>query len=126
MVEMLEDKQMTDTDLSSASKKNADEGSIGAALLAAGIGCMTLGIVTTLSEAVKAVADRLNLYNPVGPLSGKSLAAIVVWLVAWACLARNIRGKQINIGRWLTITGVCVAIGLLMSFPPFFDMLGDK
>ena len=104
----------------------SDANSVTAALVAAGIGCLAMGIVTTLSEALKPVADRLNLYKPVGPLSGKSLVAIVVWLVAWAALSRSVQGKQIPIGKWLTCSLICVGIGFVMTFPLFFDLFGDK
>jgi len=99
---------------------------VAAALAAAGVGCLAMGVITTLSEALKPVADMLNLYKPVGPLSGKSLFAIVVWLVVWAALSRSVQGKQINIGRWLTVALVCVGLGLITTFPPFFDLFAAK
>lgn len=116
-----------ETETAATSRNNEKEAkSAVAALLAAGIGCLAMGIVTTLSEALKPVADMLNLYKPTGPLSGKSLAAIVVWLFAWAAASRLAQKKQINVGRWLTFAFISVGIGLVMTFPPFFDLFGDK
>jgi hypothetical protein len=99
---------------------------IASALLAAGIGCLVMGIVTTLSEALKPVADLLNLYKPTGPLSGKSLVAIIVWLAAWALLSRVSKGKQINTSKWIGCAMICVALGFITTFPLFFDMFGEK
>ena len=53
-----------------------------AAILGAGIGCAMLGILAFAAEASRPVADMLNFYNPVGPLSGKTTIAIIVWLAA--------------------------------------------
>ena len=38
-----------------------------AAILAAGIGCAALGILTFAAEAAKPFANLLNFYDPVGP-----------------------------------------------------------
>ncbi len=103
-----------------------DANRVAATLVAAGVGCLAMGIVTTLSEALKPVADMLNLYKPVGPLSGKSLVAIILWLLAWATLNRAAQGKQINVNRWLLCSLVCVGIGFVATFPLFFDLFGDK
>lgn len=118
----------TDNELLTATSQDSghDANNVAATLVAAGVGCLAMGIVTTLSEALKPVADVLNLYKPVGPLSGKSLVAIVVWLVAWAALNRSAQGKQINVGKWLTCSLVCVGIGVVATFPLFFDLFGDK
>jgi hypothetical protein len=116
-----------DNELTATGQDNGnDTNSVAATLLAAGVGCLAMGVVTTLSEASKPVADLLNLYNPVGPLSGKSLVAIVVWLLAWATLHRLAQGRRINVNRWLLGSLVCVGIGLVATFPLFFDLFGDK
>jgi hypothetical protein len=104
----------------------SDANGVAATLLAAGIGCLAMGVVTTLSEAKKPVADLLNFYKPVGPLSGKSLTAVVIWLVVWAALSRAVRGRQIHVGRWLTLALVCVGLGLVATFPPFFDLFSGN
>jgi len=102
------------------------ENSIAAALTAAGIGCLAMGILTTLSEASTSFSAHLNLYKPVGPLSGKSLFAVAIWLAAWSLLSRLTKGKTLNINRWMVGSIVCVVLGLITTFPPFFDLLGDK
>ncbi len=48
------------------------EGPIAAAILAGGIGCLTLGIFTTLAEASTSIKDWLQWNDRVGPLSGKT------------------------------------------------------
>ncbi len=97
-------------------------GPAAAAILAAGIGSLTLGIVTTLAEANAAISSALNLYPPVGPLSGKTLVAVVVWLASWVILHLMWRDKQVDFGRVFTTTLVLIALGFLGTFPIFFDL----
>ena len=125
---MSSDIQDPPTDLTRDKDKSSDKESNGAAaaILAAGIGCLGMGVITTLSEAVKPVADRLNLYNPVGPLSGKSLFASLVWLVTWTLLSRRAKAGAINQKRWLVSAFVCAGLAIVFTFPPFFDLFGDK
>ena len=62
------------------------EGPISAAIIAAGIGAFALGLFTTLAEASATLKDWLQWNDRVGPLSGKTLLAVAVWLAAWAIL----------------------------------------
>lgn len=103
---------------------SAQINSAAAALAAAGVGCLAMGVVTTLSEAMKPIANLLNLYKPVGPLSGKSLTAVVVWLLAWAAMGTLAKSKQISASRWIAAAFVCTAIGVVMTCPLFFDLFG--
>ena len=60
-----------------------------AALVAAGVGCAALGVLTTLAELSTGLKSVLNFYDSVGPLSGKTTVAVLVWLIAWYVLARR-------------------------------------
>jgi len=94
-----------------------------AALLAAGIGCFVMGLITSLSEAIKAFGDALNWYNPVGALTGKTLIAILAWGVAWAILAGMWKNRPMDMGKKLKTTYILIGLGLLGTFPEFFDLL---
>src|SRR5690348_12589756 len=74
-------------------------GPAAAAILAAGIGCFALGLLVIVSEAFPAFKSALNLYGPVGPLSGKTIAQVAIYVVAWAGLASAWRGKSVDFGR---------------------------
>lgn len=97
------------------------EGPIAAAILAAGIGSLTLGLLTTLAEANERVKEFLNFYDPVGPLSGKTVGAVAVWLAAWIVLHVVYRGKAVESRRELIISLVLIGLGLLGTFPLFFQ-----
>lgn len=98
------------------------EGPIAAAILAGGIGCFALGAFTTLAEASTTVKDWLDVRSEVGPLSGKTVGAVVVWLVAWAVLHVVYREKPFETRRALTIALVLVALGVVGTFPTFFQL----
>jgi hypothetical protein len=99
-----------------------NNGSIVAAMLAGGIGCFVLGLMICLAQASKAIANILNFYDPVGPLSGKTIVAVVAWLVAWAVLASKWKDQSADFGKIYNVTLILVILGLLGSFPPFFDL----
>ena len=89
-----------------------------AAILAAGIGCAALGIVTFAGQASKPIANLLNLYNPVGPLSGKTTVAVIVWLIAWFVLSRLWKDKTVAMQTVNVAAIVLLGIGFLFTFPP--------
>lgn len=96
-------------------------GPVAAAFLAGGIGVFVLGLLTTGAAAFEGVANALRWSTPVGPLSGKSGGAVIVWLVAWVILGSIFRRREVafrSIYRW---TLILVAVGLLLTFPPFFE-----
>lgn len=97
------------------------EGPVAAAILAAGIGALTLGILTTLAEASQPIKDFLNFYDPVGPLSGKTTGAIIIWLVAWVVLHLIYRNKPLESRLALTVSLVLIGLGVLGTFPVFFQ-----
>jgi len=95
-----------------------------AAVLAAGIGSFALGVLTTLNEASAKISGMLNLYGPVGPLSGKTGVAVLVWLVAWAVLAGAWKDRQMDFGKVWRASLALVILGLLGTFPLVFDLFG--
>jgi hypothetical protein len=103
-------------------QSETNNGSIVAAMLAAGIGCFVLGLMICLAEGSKAIGNILNFYGPVGPLSGKTLVAIVLWLVSWGILANKWKDQSADFGKIYNVTLILVFLGLLGSFPLFFDL----
>jgi hypothetical protein len=97
------------------------EGPVAAAILAAGIGALALGVLTTLAEASAPIKEFLNLYDPVGPLSGKTTGAVIIWLVAWLVLHLIYRTKPVESRLALTVSLVLIALGVIGTFPVFFQ-----
>lgn len=97
-----------------------------AAILAAGIGCAAVGVMAILRDAFAPVANLLNFYNPSGPLSGVTTVAVVIWLVAWAFLHNRWHARNVDTGKVIAAAFALLAVGLLLTFPPFMDLLQGK
>jgi hypothetical protein len=98
------------------------EGPIAAAVLAGGVGALALGAVTTLVEASASVKSALTLSTAVGPLSGKVVTAMAIWLVSWVVLHLIYRNRPYETRRALTIATILVALGVVGTFPTFFQL----
>ena len=64
-----------------------------AAVLAAGIGAFTLGLLVIADEAGLSLAP--TIYGPSGGLSGRSTLAVIAWLVAWGILHWRWRNRNV-------------------------------
>jgi hypothetical protein len=101
-------------------------GGAAAAVLGAAIGVCTLGVLALAGDAVPAVAHALNIWSPTGPLSGVTGLAIIVWLAAWFTLARSWASRNLDFRRINIIALLLTAAGVLLTFPPFMDLLQGK
>lgn len=101
-------------------------GAAAAALLAAGLGCFVLGVVAVAGDGSHALARLLTFYRPTGPLSGVTTVAIVCWLAAWGVWHRMWKGRTVALGRISAVAWVLLGLGLLLTFPPFGDLLLGK
>jgi hypothetical protein len=102
------------------------DGPLAAVLLAAGVGSFALGLVTTLAEASEPFRMRLVINAGVGPLSGKTIWATVIFLLAWAVLHWSWRERD-GLLRVATIAFVILtALGVLGTFPIFFQAFAPE
>lgn len=98
-------------------------GPFAAMLVAAGVGALVLGILTTLSEASDGFASALQWSDSVGPLMGKTIIATVVFFIVAVVLWAAWRDKDPVPRGILTLSVVLFALGLLLTFPVFFQLL---
>ena len=98
-------------------------GPAAAAILAAGIGALALGVFAFTGDQWPAVNRFFTFYLPTGPLSGVTTSAIAVWLVVWFGFARRWRAKTVAVGKVNLAAFAALAIGILLTFPPFADLL---
>lgn len=101
-------------------------GPVAAVFIAAGIGSLVLGTLTTLAEASEDLKSWLELSESVGSLSGKTIIATATFLVAWAILAALFRGKSMNVRTVFIWTALLVAIALVLTFPTFFELFAPE
>jgi hypothetical protein len=97
-------------------------------MLSAGIGCFVLGLFTTLDEASPAVDAFLAPWGPggVGPLGGKVGLAMIAYVVSLAVLLAVWWKKDLDIKRWFWISVGLGCLGVLLTFPLFFQMFAPK
>ena len=93
-----------------------------AAVLAAGAGSFALGLFAVLADKIPAVRNWMNFSNPTGPLSGVTTTAVIVWLAAWAILQLRWRGKTVGFAPVGAAALALLALGMLLTFPPFADL----
>src|SRR5579872_3494208 len=105
---------------------NPPNGPAAAALLAAAIGSLALGVLALMADAFGSLGRALSVWPPTGPLSGVTDAAIIVWLIAWFALSRRWARRDLNFRRVNRLAAVLFAAGLLLTFPPFMDLLQGK
>ncbi len=106
---------------------NVTYGGAAATILGAGIGSFIFGLLVLLSEASTDFANNvLKISKEVGPLSGKVVYGMSGWLVAWAICFFVMRKRSYNLNVIFIVSLVLLGLGLLMSFPTFFDMFAPK
>jgi len=96
-------------------------GPAAAMILAGGIGCLCMGVVTTLSEASTGIADDLQWSDRVGPLSGKTVITVIVFAAAWIVLHGVWRRSDPPLRPITTASVILIALGLIGTFPTFFQ-----
>jgi hypothetical protein len=101
-------------------------GPVAAAFLAAGIAAVVLGVLTVLAEASESVKSSLEWSKSVGPLMGKTILTVVAFAVSWLILHVVFRDKDVDPRTVFTWTAVLVAIGLVLTFPPFFQLFAAE
>jgi len=101
-------------------------GPVAAAVLATGIGAFVLGLLTTLNEASTGVHDFLEFDEGVGPLSGKTIIATIAYFVSWAILHGLWRRQNPALRPILIATTVLIVLGILGTFPTFFQAFASE
>lgn len=97
-------------------------GPVAAVFIASGIGAVVLGVATTLAEASSGVKSALEWNKSVGPLIGKVVLATAVFFISWGILHVAWRTKDPDKKKIWTWTTILVAVGMLLTFPIFFQL----
>ena len=101
------------------------DGAAAAAILAAAIGVLFLGIFTTLSEANTGFHDFANWWHRVGPLSGKSSLGLIIWLASWPFLHLALFRRDGILPSAIVVSAVLFIAGVILMFPPVFERFAD-
>ena len=114
------------TTLHPTAADNIPNGSGAAAILAAGIGCLALGVFALAGDASTTINHFFSFYKPSGALSGVSTTAVIVWLAVWFALARRWNNATVALAKVNLAAFAMLIGGLLLTFPPFMDLIQGK
>lgn len=101
--------------------ENVKMGPVAAALIAGGIGSTMLGLMTTGAVISSGLKTFLNLWDPAGPLTGKTTMAVLTWLISWAFLNSKLKDKDYDLDKAFKTTLILIGIGVFFTFPLVFD-----
>ena len=99
---------------------------VAAAIVAAGVGVLVLGILTTLGEASEGIKTFLEFNAGVGSLSGKTILAVLAWVISWPILNAVYRRKEPSVRTVAWTAGILVGVGFLLTFPTFFQLFAPE
>lgn len=120
-----ESPRVESADVSAAgSRLSRPSGPAAAVLVAAGLASFTLGLLSVLTATSARVSDVLTLSDRVGELSGLTTVSVIVFFGVWAVLGWVWRHADPPLERVATVAGVLIALGMLGTFPPFFNAIG--
>jgi len=102
-----------------------------AALMSVIIGMLTLAVVNTCTAASPAfnawVHSVGKLWMPgaqgIGPYSGKETLSALGWLGSWVILHYALRGRELNLSRWVIVFLIGVAVATTLIWPPVFEFI---
>jgi len=105
-----------------------------AAMLAAMIGLLVLGIVHTGTQASSdfntAVFNVGKAWIPnatgIGPYSGKETFMLIAWFGSWGLLYLSLRNRRVNLGIVTLIFMVGIAVATLLVYTPFIHFMLSK
>ena len=103
-------------------REEMTNGSGAAAILAAGVGALALGVLAVVGDQSAVVKSWMIFYKPTGPLSGVTTMAIVIWLGCWAVLDWRLRRRSVAVGRICLVAALLLGLGVLLTFPPVGDL----
>ena len=74
------------------------------------------------AEASASIKEGLAVSQRVGPLSGKTIGAVAIWLLAWLVLHLVLRGRAKLSPAVVGASVVLLGLGVLGTFPTFFQL----
>jgi hypothetical protein len=101
-------------------------GGVVAAIVAAGLACAIFGFLVVLTAASPEVEKLMTFYWPAGPLTGRSTVTIVAYLVIWPNLHYRLRDRHLDLYKAFLFTLFLVGLGLIGTFPPFYQLFQGR
>ena len=98
-------------------------GSGAAAILSAGFGAFMVGVLAIAADKLPSIKSLMIFYKPMGPLSGVTTVAILIWLLTWGILEARWRKRNVALTPICTMAFFLLGLSLLLTFPPIAELL---
>lgn len=108
------------------SPKVVPNGQAAAAILAAGIGCLAMGVFTVLGATFRLIHNSLAFYRPVGTISGVTTLMVVIWLLSWIVLHLRWKNKEVRFMPIFALALILIVLGVVGIFPPFLQIFASS
>ncbi len=123
-----------------ATRRPKRMGPVAAALLAVAVSQFTMGVFTLLDQwlnptewipipgvtpftQLEGGTKMILMWSNYAVMTGLLMQTVIAWLVTWV-IAYEAVGKRRRVGRRLYVTAaVLFAIGMVCTFPPFYNWL---
>lgn len=112
--------------MATKSMTETPDGPAAAAILSSAIGSLAIGLMTTGAEISAGLKAALNVYDPVGPLGGKTLVGVIAWAISWGVLHNMWKNQDVGFARRFRLSLWLLAIGFVLTFPPFFELFAAE
>jgi hypothetical protein len=107
------------------SPKLVPNGLAASAILAAGIGCLAMGVFTVLGATFRVIHNSLAFYRPVGTISGITTLMVVIWLLSWIVLHLRWKNKELRFMPIFALALILIGLGVVGIFPPFLQIFAS-
>jgi hypothetical protein len=124
MVSVTETQAASGTQVRETEQVDVLDREVGAAFIASGFGAFILGLMIVLTEMPSGAGlkSALTWLNGVGPLSGKTGIAVIAFVLSWIGVRYAFKSRAISLKISFIITVVLLVLGLVLSFPPVFEI----
>ncbi len=96
-----------------------------AALLAAAIGLLSLGLANIYSAIDTGFKAAITLNSGIGPYSGKEVFLFAGWFGSWVVLHLVLRRREVSVKKWFGVFMVLMLVATLLVWPPVSEAIAE-
>jgi cytosine/uracil/thiamine/allantoin permease len=79
-----------------------------------------------LTELSTTFREWMLIHDEVGPLSGKTTYATIVFFAAWVVLHLLWKDRELDFRRVMFVAGILLVVAFILDWPPFFEWVAEE